>query len=383
MTDQTWNLGVPYGYSPTWNERDKYDVKRPIEDAREVRLALVGLGGIAVAKHLPAIRRLRDTGVNVRVVAGADPDPIVRQKVEHVHGFPCFDNASEMFDKVEIDGILALTDPGESRLAVMSETLHRGIHLFAEKPLLFFGVDDMRRSIDQAKALVERARQSKLVMMTGLVKQFSPPYQVAQRLMDQGAIGEMSLMAVKMCQGWSRHILLEGQTCHVLHMVRRLGGEIRSLHALGVNRFAEPNYPHDNITVNVEFESGALGAFYFNSSAPSLKPWERIEVFGSRKWMAIEDAATVTLHGSEEGPSQVWAPVLPHTLIFDEEFGGFVGELKNFVRSIRGEEAPAVTGEDGVAVLEIADMIHTSIRERRQVSRAEWTKADTAERLAS
>lgn len=381
MTDQNWNLGVPYGYSPTWAEKDKYDVKRPIEDAREVKLALVGLGGIAVAKHLPAIRRLRDTGVNVRVVAGADPDADVRSKVERVNGFRCFADAHEMFENSEIDGVLALTDPGESRYSVMSETIDRGIHLFAEKPLLFFGVDDMARSLRQAKDLVARARRSKLVMMTGLVKQFSPPYQVAKKLVDQGAIGDISLIAVKMCQGWSRHILLEGQACHVLHVIRRLGGEIKGLHALGINRFSEPNYPHDNITVNVEFESGAIGTFYFNSSSPSLKPWERIEVFGERKWIQVEDAATITLHGSEEGPSQVWSPVLPHTLIFDEEFGGFVGELKNFIRSIRGEEEPAVTGEDGVAVLEIADMIHTSIRERRFVNRSEWS--DVAERLAS
>jgi predicted dehydrogenase len=286
-----------------------------------------------------------------------------------------------MFDAVaDIDGVLALTDPGESRYAVMSETIARGIHLFAEKPILFFGVDEMARSLELARQLIEAARAKKLVLMTGLVKQFSPPYQVAQQLIDQGAIGDISMLAVKMCQGWSRHILLEGQACHVLHIARRFGGELKGLYAIGSNRFSEPNYPHDNITVNVEFESGAIGAFYFNSSAPSLKPWERVEVFGERRWIGIEDGLTVTLHGSEEAPSQVWAPVMPHTLMFDEEFGGFVGELKNFVRAIRGEEAPVLSGEDGLAVLAIADMIHRSIRERRFIARDE---ADQTTRLAS
>lgn len=381
MSDKLWELKVPYGYQPTWAERDKYDVKRPVEDAREVRLALVGLGGIAVAKHLPAIRRLRDTGVNVKVVAGADPDENVRSKVEQVHGFRCFTSAKEMFAATEIDGVLALTDPGENRYAVMQETIERGINLFAEKPLLWFGKNEMDRSIRLARELIGRARQKKLVMMTGLVKQFSPPYQVAQQLIDQGAIGQISMLAVKMCQGWSRHILLEGQACHVLHIIRRFGGDLKGLNAFGSNRYGEPNYPYDNITVNAEFESGALGAFCFNSSSPSLKPWERVEVFGERRWLGIEDAMTTTLHGSEEGPSQVWSPVMPHTLMFDEEFGGFVGELGNFVRAIRGEDAPAVTGEDGLAVLVIADMIHRSIRERRYVSRDEWNSS--AERLAS
>jgi len=51
------------------------------------------------------------------------------------------------------------------------------------------------------------------------------------------------------------------------------------------------------------------------------------------------------------------------------------------VRSIRGEETPAITGEDGLAVLVIADMIHRSIRERRYVARQEWTQVEA--RLAS
>jgi predicted dehydrogenase len=315
------------------------------------------------------------------VVAGADPDPNVRAKIEHVHGFPVHADAKAMFDAHEIDAVLALTDPGENRLTVMRETIGRGIHLFAEKPFLFFGVDQMDRGIELTREVLAEAARRGLVVMTGLVKQFSPPYQVAKALIDRGEIGRISMIAVKMCQGWSRHILLEGQACHVLHVTRRFGGEIARLSAFGINRFGEPNYPYDNIVVNVEFESGAIGTFYFNSTAPSLKPWERIEVFGERKWLAVEDAVTVTLHGGETEPSQVWSPVAPHTLFFDEEFGGFTGELGNFVRAVRGEEPAAITGEDGLAALIIAGMIHRSIREGRPVSASEW--APHAAKLAS
>ncbi len=362
---------IPFGYSPTWSERDKYNVKTPIEDAPEVRLALVGLGGVAVGKHLPAIRRLRDTGVRVSVVAGADVDPLVRAKVEQVNGFPCYGDVVELLDSHEVDGALVLTDPGENRLNVMREIVQRGIHLFAEKPFLFLGVDRLPESIALASQLLEEAATRQLVVMTGFVKRFSPPYQIAKALISRGAIGDPSLIAIKMCQGWSRHILLEGQACHLLHIARWLGGEVKGVQAFGINRYDEPNYPYDNITVNVEFESGAIGAFYFNSSSPSLKPWERVEVFGNRKWLAVEDGASVVLHGSDEGPSQTWSPVMPHTLFFDEEFSGFVGELQDFVSAVRGEKQPEITGQDGIAALVLAEMIHTSIRERRYVARAD------------
>jgi hypothetical protein len=35
---------------------------------------------------------------------------------------------------------------------------------------------------------------------------------------------------------------------------------------------------------------------------------------------------------------------VPNTLLFDEEFGGFMGLIENFLQVIRGAELPAVAG---------------------------------------
>ena len=366
---ETPDWTIPYGYTSTWADRDKYNIKNAREDAsKEIRLALIGLGGVSVGRHLPAVQRLRDTGIAVSVVAGADPDLIARGNVEHNHGFPCYAYAADLFDKHAVDAALLLTDPGQGRLDTMNEAIRRGIHFFSEKPFLYFGPDRLGEAIAKSRDVLARAKAKNLVVTTGFVKRFSPPYRVAKQLIDDGAIGSISLIAVKLCQGWSRHILLEGQACHVLHLARWIGGEIKGLQALASNRYGEPNYPHDNIVVNVEFESGAIGAFYFNSSSPALKPWERVEVFGNRKWLAVEDQMTVTLHDSDEGPSKIWSPVLPTTLFFDEEFSGFTHQLWDFVQAVRGDAPSAITGEDGVAALRIAHMIHVAARERRYVS---------------
>jgi predicted dehydrogenase len=280
-------------------------------------------------------------------------------------------DAVEMFDSHKIDGVLLLTDPGASRLALMEEAIRRKVHIFSEKPFLYFGPDALPEAISKSRNVLARARQAGILVMTGFVKRFSPPYQVAKNLIDEGAIGNVSLIAIKMCQAWSRHVLLEGQACHLLHVARWIGGEVRGLHAMATNRFDEPNYPMDNAVINVEFESGALGAFYFNSSSTALKPWERVEVFGQRKWLSVEDQMTVTLYDSDEGPAKVWHPTLPTTLFFDEEFSGFTHELRSFVQAVRGEGELEVSGEDGVAALRLAHMIHTSARERRYVAYAE------------
>ena len=360
---------VPYGSTATWAEKDKYFVKNPLEDeSKDVRLAIVGVGGVAIGRHLPALQRLRDTGMRISVVAGADLDPVVRANVQHNHGFPMYADAVEMFNSHKIDGVLLLTDPGASRLALMEEAIRRKVHIFSEKPFLYFGPDKLPEAISKSRDVLAKARDAGILVMTGFVKRFSPPYRVAKNLIDEGAIGDMSLIAIKMCQGWSRHVLLEGQACHLLHVARWIGGEVRGLQALVTNRFGEPNYPFDNAVINVEFESGVLGAFYFNSSSTALKPWERVEVFGHRKWLSVEDQMTVTLYDSDEGPAKVWHPTLPTTLFFDEEFSGFTHELRSFVQAVRGEIQVEVSGEDGVAALRLAHMIHTSAKERRYVA---------------
>ena len=90
-------------------------------------------------------------------------------------------------------------------------------------------------------------------------------------------------------------------------------------------------YPFDNAMISFEFASGSVGQLYTSCSAVSLKPWERVEVYGDKAWLAVEDQYELRLYDSEEGPAKSWRPVVPNTLLFDEEFGGFMGLIENFL----------------------------------------------------
>jgi predicted dehydrogenase len=109
----------------------------------------------------------------------------------------------------------------------------------------------------------------------------------------------------------------------------------------------------DNAVVTFEFTSGAVGTLYTSSSALSLKPWERVEVYGDHAWLDVDDQYRLTLYDSEEGPAKSWTPIVPNTLLFDEEFGGFMGLIENFLQVIRGAELPLVTGWDGLRAFEL------------------------------
>lgn len=99
---------------------------------------------------------------------------------------------------------------------------------------------------------------------------------------------------------------------------------------------------------------------YRPESFPSL--WDRKwQVYADKAWLAVEDQYELRLYDSEQGPAKLWKPVMPNTLLFDEEFGGFMGLIENFLQVIRGDEQPLVTGWDGHKAYELNAASHLSM----------------------
>lgn len=117
----------------------------------------------------------------------------------------------------------------------------------------------------------------------------------------------------------------------------------------------------NNLVVTLEFESGAVGSIVTSSSALSLHPWERVEVFGDGAWLAVEGQWTLTLHPAEYEPARVWAPVVPSTLLSAEEWGGWVGMLEDFLEAVRGRSSRLTW--DGYRALELVAATRLSLQQ--------------------
>jgi predicted dehydrogenase len=146
-------------------------------------------------------------------------------------------------------------------------------------------------------------------------------------------------------------------------------GDVSSVYAIGVNKYSRNlvEYPIDNVQISLQFASGSVGSVYTSATAISFKPWERVEVYGNKRWLAVEDQYELILFDEEEGPAKHWRPVIPNTLIFDEEFGGFMGMIDNFLQAMRGVEKPVVTGWDGHCAYEINVASHLSMHRQAVV----------------
>lgn len=355
-----------YGHTPAhraFDLGDVYGVGYDEERAsrKKVRLAVIGAGGVTISKHLPAIWRLRAIWEPIEVVAVVKRNERDGRRLEELYGCRWYAEYVEMLDAEELDGVI-VASPDDLHHEHTLACLERGLPVLVEKPIT--------RSLVHAEEICRVADEKGLPLMTVSNKRYSPPYRRARRLVQSGPVSNPALYVGKFNLGYDYVWLLEQGTIHIYDITRYLMGDVSRVYAAGVNKYDrnQLGYPIDNVASTLEFASGAVGNIYTSATALSFKPWERVEVYANKRWLAVEDQFELILYDEEEGPAKHWKPVIPNTLIFDEEFGGFMGLIENFCQVIRGKEEPLVTGWDGYRAYELNAATHLSMHRREIVS---------------
>lgn len=348
-----------YGHTPVHKAFDLLDVYGiGYDEARAgrtaVRLGIIGCGGVAQSKYFPAAARLRMIWEPVEIAAFAEPREDHARKVQAIYGGRWFADYRQMLRDVELDGVLVL-GPDDLHREHTLASLEAELHVVVEKP--------MARSLVDARQMCEAAEKRGLKLMTVANKRYSPPYRRAKQAIDDGPVRSPALFVGKFNLGYAYVDLFESGTIHLFDLARYLMGDVAAVSAVGVDRYSKNRrkYPVDNAAATLEFASGAIGTLYTSASALSLKPWERVEVYGDHAWLCVEDQHELVVYDSEEGPAKSWRTVIPNTLLFDEEFGGYMGLIENFAQVIRGNEQPLVTGWDGYRAFEILRAMQLSL----------------------
>lgn len=354
-------MSKTFGHTPVAKAIEAGDVYGVGFDERNtnrkpVKLGVIGAGPVVQSKHLPAIQRLRTIWEPIEVTAFALRTRHQAQKVQSVFGGIWYSDYREMIGKEELDGVIVSSSDDVHYEHAMA-CIESGIPVLIEKPIT--------RSLSQARSLCEAADTHGVPIMTVSNKRYSPPYSRTKDFIELGPLKNPSMMIGRFNLGYDYVDLFESGTIHLFDLTRFFMGDIKKVRAIGVNKYglSKRNYPIDNATIQFEFETGSIGALYTSSSALSFKPWERVEVYSKRAWVDVDDQYSLTLHDHETEGSRVWKPVMPNTLLFDEDFGGFMGLIENFAQVIRGQEKPLVSGWDGYKALELLYATEISLAE--------------------
>lgn len=142
-----------------------------------IRLAVIGLGKMGLS-HLSIANALDD----FEVVAVCDNSKLVTDVLGKVTGLKGFNDYDELLKLKDLDAVLIAT-PSIAHEPMIRKALHRGLHVFAEKPLTL----DASASRELA---VEAARKG-LVAQVGYHNRYVGTFAEAARLLRLGVLGKV------------------------------------------------------------------------------------------------------------------------------------------------------------------------------------------------
>lgn len=308
-----------------------------------LRMALIGCGAKA-GPYLTAARHLPD--VEIAAVVDPDPDRAARAalpaevQLQAASLERLLDDAAEAFDAV-----LVITPPPAARASLIAQAAEAGRHVLVEPPLAETALE--------AERLTAAALSAGVRLMPAHGDRFRADSRAVKASLDQGELGRPGLLRI---HDWSpageengnaslRALsaldlalwMFDGLPTHVFAAVQPRGAASLS----------EAEY----LQVHLGFEGGGMALIDVTRGLPAGDGYRSLALIGSLGAAHADDHHNAQLlYGG--GRAQA---VLTQA---DESVPALV--LSEFAAAIGGGRELAVTGEDGAAVLRVAEAAASS-----------------------
>jgi predicted dehydrogenase len=352
-----------------------------------VRTALIGCGKVG-SIHAAALRELAES----EFVAVCDSDGARVAAFAGRFGVRPYSDPGEMFREAGVEAVLVCT-PHPQHAAPVIAAARAGVHALVEKPLAA-GLADCDAMLAAARAAGTRL---------GVISQrrLYEPVLRMKAAIDAGKIGRPVLGVFSMfswrdeayyrSDPWRGKWSTEGggvlvnQSPHQLDLLRWLMGDIEELSGYWANLNHPTVEVEDTALAMIRFKNGGLGSIVTSlSQRPGI--YTKVHVHGaSGASVGVETDRGATFVAGvseiEEPPlNDLWTIPGEERLLaeFQAEDRALFRTIKptthyhalqirDFLRAVRENRPPLVTGEDGRAVVEMFTAVYRSDRDRRPV----------------
>ena len=341
----------------------------------KTKVAILGTGFIS-AIHLESYHRFVP---DAQVVAIYGRNAANAQALAGKHGVSAwYDDIDKLLAEADVD-VIDICLPNYLHHEACMKAANRNKHIIIEKPLAM--------TLEEADEMIAVCKEKGLKFMYAEELCFAPKYERVRALVESGALGDVYMLKqAEKHSGPHSAWFYQKETagggvmmdmgCHALQWFRWMtkNAQVKSVYA-DMKTVLHKNITDcdDNIVTLVEFENGVIGMAE-DSWARHGGMDDRIEVYGT-KGVSYADlfrgnaALTYSLDGydyamEKAGQTKGWT-----FTVFEEAFNqGYPQELAHFIQCVRENLQPLVTGEDGLAVLEIIYAAYESARTGQKVS---------------
>lgn len=251
-------------------------------------------------------------------------------------GVPAFYSVDEMLAALKPDICSVATggeEYGSDHYLPTVQALEAGCHVLCEKPI--------SNSIEQAEAMVAKARERNLCFGIDLNHRFNPAHRLAKQWVEEGRLGHLLFVNMSM---WimnpresSPYFQLKALHPHTVDIMRYFCGDIEAVQCFATK--APGRKIWSTAQFNMRFTNGVVGSLTGSYDIARGHPMERCEVAGTGGRFVIEDIfQQVTLYPADTLQKTVYTN--------NALFGG----MKDFVDTFRNRLARFVEQVDeGVA----------------------------------
>jgi len=323
---------------------------------RKVRFALVGAGSIAQSYALAF-----ESSSDAKLVAVADSRPEPARALAERFGCPAYpDHIAMANNGSRFDAVIICTPPNTHE-ELSTYFLDRKYHVLCEKP---FAINSR-----SARRMLESARRSGTLLTMASKFRYVDDVIRAKSIVASGILGEIILFEnaftarVDMSARWHSDPKISGggvlidNGAHSVDIMRYFLGPLAEVQVIEGKR-VQGLPVEDTVRVFTRSLSGVMGSIDLSWSIhKELDSY--ISIYGSQGAILVGWKESKYRQTS----SRDW-------VVFGKGYDkvqAFRSQLANFARAIRGEEKLLITGEDGLASVEVIEAAYASLRQ------AHWT----------
>lgn len=268
-----------------------------------------------------------------------------------------YEDYGDMLADPLLDAVI-IASPDQDHRRMAEDALAAGKHVLCEKPLALTRED--------IEAIVQAADASDKAFMVGQICRFTPGFVRAKKLIDEGAIGELSYVeseyahdytAIYNAGTWRSDPLRNGVVgggCHAVDLLRWIAGDPDQVMAYGTHKTFADVTPYDDTHIAIlHFPNGVIGKVFCSIS--SRRSYTMRSVFYGTKGTIITDntSPSMTLFTYETDPDHPDGKIRETQIPININSHNAAGEFEAFydaVRTGRPVDTPAVEGANTIAV---------------------------------
>jgi predicted dehydrogenase len=309
----------------------------------KLRTAVVGVGYLG-RFHAQKHRALE----GVELVAVCDRDPDRSRTVAAEVGTAAVADHRELLGKVDAVTIAATT---AEHFTLAKFFLEHGVHVLVEKP--------MTRTSAEAAILTKLAAERNLKLQVGHVERFNPALVAARETLTTVRFIECHRLAPFKSRGADVNVILDVMIHDLDVILSLVDSKPVNVSAVGIPVLMDDI---DIANARVEFANGAIANV--TASRVSTTPQRRFRVFQPNQYVSIDFGSGEVRRVTKDGEWREGAAPLREETWNLEKGDALLAETKAFVEAIVGDRPCVVSGADGLASLELAEMIGADIARR-------------------